>query len=457
MSKSVKITPGLPAAGHNRSSLELAEIARLIVRKGDPRRFAKRDIELAKGVLAKLPSEAPLPVVVNEAGEILAGHILVEGARKLGRTKLLVIRHAGLSALEEKKYGAAIAQLLTKGSFDPLDLEALVQELEAGLDDFSHLDLGFDNGELDMALALPSDITSDSDEADAVPSVAEAAVTRPGMTWCAGDHRIRCGSATDVADFEALMDGHSAAIAITDPPYGCKIDGFVSQRGRHRDFVEAAGEKGSEELSQFFAGFAENLAASMSKGGLVYLFIDWRSLDLLLRACEPTFGSIIQMCCWTKDRAGMGSFYRSQHELVLVFKARGAKHTNNVQLGRNGRNRSNVWSYPSAASSRSGREGDMLENHPTPKPVEMIADAILDCTQHGDRVLDCFLGSGTTLIAAERTKRVCYAMELDPLYVDVAIQRWQEWTGKDAIDAETGISFDALADAGFNQREQADD
>ena len=241
------------------------------------------------------------------------------------------------------------------------------------------------------------------------------------------------------------MEGEVADLAITDPPYGCKVDGFVSRKGLHRDFVEGAGDLGPVQLERFFHELASRICAAGRAGALVYIFIDWRSLNLLLQAGESVFGPLAQMCCWVKDRAGMGSFYRCQHELVLVFKVPGGKHTNNVKLGVNGRNRSNVWQYPSAASSRSGREGDMLKKHPTPKGVEMIADAILDCTKRGERVLDCFLGSGTTLIAAERTGRICHGMDLDPLYVDVAIRRWQAWTGQAAIDAETGRTFDDLA------------
>jgi DNA modification methylase len=280
--------------------------------------------------------------------------------------------------------------------------------------------------------------------ADVVPAVQQQALSRPGVLWQLGNHRVLVGDATNADHVAQLMNGHVAAQAFTDPPYGCKIDGFVSNTGKHREFVEGSGDKTAEELSAFFVAFARSLERVLRKGGMAYIFIDWRSLHLMLRAGDEVFGTLVQVCCWVKDRAGMGSFYRSQHELVLVFRKPGAPHTNNVQLGRNGRNRSNVWDYPSAASSRTGREGDMLKNHPTPKPAELVADAILDCTEHGDRVIDCFLGSGTTLIAAERTGRICHGLELDPLYADVAIRRWQAWTGLDAIEAESGRTFNEI-------------
>ena len=448
--------PGQHCPGHNRSRIEGMEVSSLSFRPGDPKRFSKREIELAMIAQDKLPDGTPLPVIVNDRGEVLVGHIFVEAARKLGIEQIAVMRHEGMSELEEKHYSIAINQLLARGSWDPTDLEVLIREFEAGLEDFSHLSIGFDNGELDRILGIPKMIAGTGGDADAVPPLLPYAVSRRGMIWMAGSHLIMCGSATGAGDFARLMAGLVAVMAIVDPPFGCIGDGFISKKGRHRNFVEGAGDKSPEELEAFFLAFAQNLLASLQPGALVYIFIDWRSLHIMLRACESVFGGLVQMCCWTKDRAGMGSFYRSQHELVLVFRAPGAKHHNNIRLGVNGRNRSNVWDYPCAASSRSGREGDMLEKHPTPKSVEMIADAILDCSEHGDRIIDCFLGSGTTLIAAERTGRICHGMELDPLYVDVAIRRWQAWTGLAAVDAETGRTFDDIA-AEREQEEGQDD
>lgn len=442
--------------GHNRSRIERVPVSAMKLREGDPRRYSPRDIELAEAVFPQLPAGVPLPVVVNAVGEILIGGLFVAAAMKLGMKHLDVIRHEGLTEIEEKQYAVASNQLLSKGEWDPTALEAWVREFEAGLEDFSHLTLGFDHGELDKVLGMSMAISGDGVE-DEAPLPARKAVTRPGMTWILGVHRLMCGSATNPEDMNRLMAGYLAVLAVTDPPYGCKVDGFVSKKGNHRDFVEGAGEMRPDELGDFFLGFSKNLAAGLQKGALVYVFIDWRSLDLMQRACEKVFGSLIQLCCWVKNRAGMGSLYRSQHELVLVYKNPGAKHRNNVKLGINGRNRSNVWDYPSAASSRSGREGDILKHHPTPKPVEMIADAMLDCTEHGDRIIDCFLGSGTALIAAERTGRICHGMELDPLYVDVAIRRWQAWTGLRAMDAETGITFDELAALGEHGEEPRDD
>ena len=181
----------------------------------------------------------------------------------------------------------------------------------------------------------------------------------------------------------------------------------------------------------------------LKNGAVVELVIDWRSLHLLLQAAEPLLGPLINLAVWVKDRRGQGSFLRSQHELILIFKAGKGRFRNNVDLGRHGRDRSNVWSYPSARTASTGSdEGDMLKYHPTPKSVRMLADAISDCTRRGDIILDAFLGSGTTLIAVEKVGRTCHAVELDPLYVDLAIRRWQAWTGEAAVHQASGRTFD---------------
>ncbi len=245
-----------------------------------------------------------------------------------------------------------------------------------------------------------------------------------------------------------MGEEHAAAVFI-DPPYNVKIDGHASGLGAicHRPFVMASGEMDKAEFTAFLTEAGRNLAAHSAAGSLHYICMDWRHLDELRAAGAETYGELKNLCVWVKDNAGMGSLYRSQHELVLVFKQRGGAHRNNVQLGQFGRNRSNVWNYPGANSfARSGAEGNLLALHPTVKPVAMVADAILDCTARGDIVLDAFLGSGTTVIAAERTGRRCYGIGLDPGYVDTAIRRWQALTGGKARHAASTRLFDDLAD-----------
>ncbi|UNK80644.1 ParB/RepB/Spo0J family partition protein [Sphingopyxis granuli] len=255
--------------GHNRSRIERVLVSAMKVREGDPRRYSPRDIELAQAALRQLPVGVPLPIVINATGEILVGGLFVAAARKLGIKHLDVIRHEGLSETEEKQYSVAINQLLSKGEWDPVAFEAWMREFEAGLEDFSHLTLGFDNGELDKILGMSMAIAG-GDEGEEVPLPAENAVTRPGMTWLLGRHRVMCGSATSPEDMNRLLAGYAAAMAITDPPYGCPVDGFVSKKGKHRDFVEGAGDMRRDELGDFFFGFSNNLAAGLQKGALVY-------------------------------------------------------------------------------------------------------------------------------------------------------------------------------------------
>jgi len=226
------------------------------------------------------------------------------------------------------------------------------------------------------------------------------------------------------------------------------IQGHASGLGtiHHRPFPMASGEMNEAEFTAFLRQTCCNLTAFSTGGSLHYLCMDWRHLAELLAAVQEVYDEFKNLCVWVKDNAGMGSLYRSQHELVLVFKQRGGAHRNNVQLGRFGRNRSNVWHYPGANSfARDGAEGNLLALHPTVKPVAMIADAILDCSARGEIVLDGFLGSGTTVIAAERTGRRCYGIELDPAYVDTIIRRWQRLTGGSACHAASGRRFDDLA------------
>jgi len=234
----------------------------------------------------------------------------------------------------------------------------------------------------------------------------------------------------------------------TDPPYNVPIDGHAGGLGaiHHRPFAMASGEMDRTEFTGFLGQACGNLAACSAAGALIYICMDWRHIEQLLAAAGDVYDELKNLCIWVKDNAGMGSLYRSQHEMIFIFKHGHSEHRNNVQLGRFGRNRSNVWHYPGANSfSRRGEEGNLLGLHPTVKPVAMVADAILDCSARGDIVLDAFLGSGTTVIAAERTGRRCYGLELDPVYVDVVIRRWQGLTGGRAWHAVSGRSFDDLA------------
>ncbi|APL95583.1 DNA methylase [Sphingomonas sp. BHC-A] len=438
----------IPGLGDNLSAAVEIRVNDLQALPGHPWKISKADIDRAKPIVARY-GDRVLPVLVDDENRVISGEIFVEAARLQRRKTIRVIRQSGLSSADSLMMGMAITKLQTLGNWDNAAMEAALREFEKSIEDFSASLIGFAPGELDRIIGA----ASVGAEADRIPAMQPLAVSQPGTIWKCGNHLLLCGDATDSQAILALLDGETVSVALCDPPFGCRIDGFVSKRGRHREFVQASGEMDGDALLDFFSKFCRAMATVLAPGALVYLFIDWRSLRLLQQAAEAVFGKLINLCVWAKDRAGMGSFYRSQHELILLFAMPGARHRNNVELGRHGRDRSNLWSWPCAASSRKGREGDMLANHPTPKPVEMIAEAIIDSSLRTEIVFDCFLGSGTTLIAAERTGRRFRGMDLDPLYVDLAVRRWQQWTGMEAVDAASGRSFNEIAQEVGNAKE----
>jgi DNA modification methylase len=259
-----------------------------------------------------------------------------------------------------------------------------------------------------------------------------------------GKHRVLCGDSLILENYDRLMDGAKADLVLTDPPYNVIIDGHASGLGRtrHREFAMASGEMSDGEFTEFLGKVMTLSMLSSQPGSLAYYFMDWRHLSEILAAGLLVYGKPMNLLVWAKNNAGMGSFYRSQHELIYLFKNGEGPHRNNIQLGKYGRYRTNVWKYPAANTfSRSGPDGDLLALHPTPKPVSLIADAIMDSTRRGELILDPFLGSGTAVIAAERAGRVCYGLELDPIYVDAIIRRWQRRAKRDAIHIELGESF----------------
>jgi DNA modification methylase len=312
--------------------------------------------------------------------------------------------------------------------------------------DFSLEATGFEMGEIDVMIEGLSPATDgEPDPADELPEQAnKARVSRVGDLWQLDKHRVLCADATEMSSYDDLMAGKKADVAFTDPPYNVPIDGHVTGLGktRHAEFPMASGEMSESEFTDFLTSALSCLAAASTDGSIHFVCMDWRHMGELLQAGRRAYGELKNLCVWAKDNAGMGSLYRSQHELIFVFKKGKERHRNNVQLGQFGRYRTNVWNYPGANSfSRTTDEGNLLAMHPTVKPVAMVADAIMDCSARGDIVLDGFLGSGTTLIAAERTGRACYGLELDPGYIDTIVRRWQAFTGKLAIHAISGRSF----------------
>lgn len=404
------------------------------------RRYSRSEYQATRRIIRR--SGIRLPLLVGYDSVILWGEHIHAAAQAEQFDEIPIVRVAESDAAVRRALSVAYTRLGELGSWEREQLGKLMIEFEAEIPEIDLGDLGFEVSEIDLAIEAAG---GEEEAEEELPLEDGPSVSEVGDVWIVGKHRLLVGDATKRDIHACLMAGKSARAVFTDPPFGCKIDGFVAGAGRHREFVMASGEMSEDELRAFFVAFLQAMTDHLARGSVLYLVIDWRSLQLLLEAASPIFGKLVNLAVWAKDRAGMGSFLRSQHEIVLIYKTSG-KMRNNVELGKNGRHRSNVWSYPSAKTASKGSdEGDMLANHPTPKPVRMVADALLDTTKRGDIVLDPFLGSGTTLIAAEKVGRICYGLELDPVYADLIVRRWQAWTGAVAIDEETGLSFDTLA------------
>lgn len=390
-----------------------------------------------------------VPVLVDRDNKILSGHGRVLALQKLGRADVPVIRLEHLTPAQARAFAIADNRLTETSSWDERLLAQHFKTL-AELDlDFSIEATGFTIGEIDLKIE-GLDIADEEPDPDDAPLPPGPPVCRHGDLWILGDHRVLCGDALDEKAFERLMEGQAAAAVFTDPPYNVPVQGHISGKGkrRHREFAVASGEMTGPEFTTFLTCFVSLAVKFSAPGSVHFVCIDWRHIHNLLAAGASAYNALLNICVWTKNNGGMGSLYRSAHELVAVFRNGAETHRNNVQLGRFGRNRTNVWAYPGANTFlRGSEEADLLEHHPTPKPVALVADAVLDVTARRDLILDCFLGSGSTLVACERIGRRCRGLELDPLYVDLSIRRWQRMTGENAVHARSGKTFDALAAA----------
>ena len=384
------------------------------------------------------------PPLIADSGEIIAGVARVEAARRLGYEELPVLVASGMSAADIKAYRIADNKLAEMSSWDRDVLKFEFGEILEIDDTFDLQYTGFDTAEIDLVLNPGS--ADDTGPDDDAPAPAANAVSRVGDVWHVGPHRVICGDALDPETYVALLQGEEARLCITDPPWNVAVNGHVGGLGRlkHREFVQASGEMTDDEFGTFLSQAIALIWANVCDGGMAALFIDWRGVERMLAAGRMQELSLQNICVWNKTNAGMGSLYRSKHELMCLFKRGKAKHVNNVQLGAKGRYRVNVFDYAGVNSFGAGRM-EQLEAHPTVKPVAMIADIIMDLTHRGDVVLDSFLGSGTTMIAAQKTGRIARCIELDPLYVDVAIRRFRSRFGVEAIHAATGQTFDATS------------
>ncbi len=374
------------------------------------------------------------PVLIDQTNTILAGHGRVEAAKSLGLDAVPCIRIEHMSEAEKRAYVIADNKLALNAGWDD---EILAQELQGLL---ATEDIGFDIGvigfevaEIDSLVeALAPEEPGDPDD-DILPEIAPRRVNL-GDLWQLGPHRLACGDALIPAVVSALMEGELARMIFSDPPYNVKIDGHVGGSGKvkHREFAMASGEMTVPEFTLFLTEAFRSMADHSLDGSIHYLCMDWRHMGEMLAAGHAVYDELKNLIVWAKDNGGMGTFYRSRHELIFVFKKGTAPHINSFELGQHGRYRTNVRNYRGVNTMRAGRMEE-LQLHPTVKPVQMIVDAIKDVSGRGDIVLDVFGGSGSTLIAAEKTGRKARLIELDPIYCDRILTRWER-QAKDAAE-----------------------
>jgi DNA modification methylase len=399
-----------------------------------------------------------VPVLIDAHGRLIAGHGRVLAAQLLGMAHVPTIKLEHLTEAQIRAFMIADNRLTVNSVWDDHLLAEQLKELSTLELDFSVEATGFEMGEIDVMIDnLAPALSGKDDPADAIPdSRIKSQVTQAGDLWVLDRHRVNCGDARNEDSYFALMKGRLAEMVFADPPYNDPIDGYVTGFGKihHPEFLVASGELSASDFTAFLRTIFAQLVRNTVDGSLHFICMDWRHLTELLSAARSAYTELKNLCVWTKDKPGQGSLYRSQHELVFVFKSGKRPHRNNIQLGQYGRYRTNVWQYQRVNSlSRGSDEGNLSNLHPTIKPVELIADAILDCTARGEVVLDAFLGSGTTVIAAERTGRTCYGFELDPAYVDTIVRRWQKFTGQNAVLESTRRTFSEIEKENDGRRE----
>ncbi len=391
------------------------------------------------------------PVLVSDDGEIIAGHGRFEAAKLLGLRKVPTLALSHLSDAERRAYVLADNKLALNAGWDR---EMLAIELQGLIDlDFNVELTGFSLAEVDLVLDEAGDGDPDGSDApeDHVPEMAGTPVSLMGDVWLLGRHRLLCGDARRSDDLALLMQNERADMVFTDPPYNVKIDGNVCGLGsvKHREFAMATGEMSEDQFVRFLTETLGNMGIVMRDGAIAFVCMDWRHMGEMLAAGQSAFTELKNLVVWNKTNGGMGAFYRSKHELIFVFKQGSAEHTNSFGLGETGRYRTNVWDYAGINSIGANRS-DELAMHPTVKPVALIADAIRDCSRRGEIILDAFGGSGSTLIAAEKTGRSARLIEYDPIYCDIIVRRWEQLTGKRATLSDGGACFEDVADARMN-------
>ncbi len=410
--------------------------------KNNPRTHSKKQIrQLAKSIKAFGFTN---PVLIDDHNTILAGHGRVAAAQLLNMEQVPCIRLGNMTPSEKRAYVIADNQLALTANWDE---QLLAEEIKAlsEIDPDFDIDLtGFSIGEIDALVDGLKPEEAGDPALDRLPKLTVATACRPGDLWALGPHRLICGNTLDPAVVAALMNGEHASMVFTDPAYNVPIQGHVGGSGaiRHPEFAMASCEMTKAEYIAFLRTTFANLVAHTIDGSIHFVCIDWRHVGEVTAASEGVYAELKNLIVWAKDNGGMGTFYRSRHELIFAFKNGTAPHTNSFELGQHGRYRTNVWEYKGVNTRKAGRL-DELAMHPTVKPAQMIADAIKDVSARGEIVLDLFGGSGSTVIAAHKTGRRAFVCEIDPTYCDRIIRRWQDCAKDDAEQIACGIVSEA--------------
>jgi DNA modification methylase len=390
---------------------------------GNARLHPRKQIDQLKSSISEFGFTNP--ILVDKAGVVIAGHGRLMAARELALKKVPAIQLGSLTPTQVRALRLADNKIALNSGWDTDLLRIELGELQSSDIEIDLKVTGFSGGEIDVLLSPRAD-----PDDDLIPAVPAKPQTNPGDIWVLDEHRVGCGDGRD-PDFvrKVIGDESSVDCSFLDPPYNVRIQGHANVKSKHREFAMASGELTDAACRTFLAETLGTCVALSRNGAVHFVCMDWRHLEDLRAVGGELYGELLNLCVWNKSNAGMGSLYRSKHELVSVYRVGDAPHLNAVELGRHGRNRTNVWDYPSVNTFKGNKRGD-LQLHPTVKPTAMVADAILDVTRRSDLVLDVFVGSGTTLIACERIGRRFRGIDIDPAYVDVAVERWTAMTGK---------------------------
>ena len=386
------------------------------------------------------------PILIDENNEIIAGHGRFMAAQVMNLETVPTVKLSHLTDAQKRAYRLADNKIAENGGWNKELLSLEIKDLEKIClnDNFVIQDIGFNDAELDSIVNF-TDTKPINPKTNAVPFIPEdEIISKPGDIWQLSKHRIICGDSLNPETFAKLFENDKADMILQDPPYNVKIDGHVCGSGiiKHKEFAMASGEMTADEFTQFLMNNFALCKQYSNNGSLHYNFMDWRHVLEITTAGKNIFDKFINMCVWVKTSGCMGSLYRSQHELCFIFQNGKGSHNNNVQLGKYGRYRTNVWQYAGVNTFGKHKQDGIM--HPTVKPIEMLKDAILDVSKRGDIVLDSFLGSGSTLIACQQSGRICYGIEYEPLYIDTTIRRFQNLFGIDAINLSIDKTYNEI-------------